>query len=370
MGQVYRARDTRLNRDVAIKVLPDAFAGDADRLARFTREAQTLAALNHPNIAQIRSRIEESRARHGTGRGRRPVGRSSRGARSLCGRAADRAADRRRARSRARPGHHPSRSEAGQHQGPADGTVKVLDFGLAKALEPATPAASGAPVQLSDAHRAWPPRWADPGYGRVHGARAGARQVVDRRADIWAFGVVLYEMLTGRRVFEGEEVSDVLAAVLSQEIDWSALPAHHTRLGSPAAQRCLDRDPRKRLSAISDARLDIDEPDAAPAQSGTAPAPARRRSSLVSAPPPQASSSLRSSRTCCGRPRRRRHSRGPLTRLSILPPAGATLFPDSGGVAISPDGTMVVYLVVSIRQSGEKRVVGAIAVIDGSDTAR
>ena len=139
MGQVYRARDTKLNRDVALKVLPDSFASDADRLARFTREAQTLASLNHPNIAHIYG-LEESGGVRALVmelvEGEDLSQRIARGPIPVDEALADREADRRGPRSRARAGHRPSRSEARQHQGATDGTVKVLDFGLAKALEP------------------------------------------------------------------------------------------------------------------------------------------------------------------------------------------------------------------------------------------
>ena len=234
MGEVYRARDTKLNREAAIKVLPELFAHDAERLARFTREAQTLASLNHPNIAQIYG-VEESAPSTGSGqagtlalvmelvdgedlseiiaRGPVPVDDALQMARQIA-EALEAAHDLGIIHRDLKPANIKVRQ---------DGAVKVLDFGLAKAVDPA--GASGTNAANSPTLTAHATQ-----MGMVIGTAAymspeqARGKNVDRRADIWAFGIVLYEMLTGRRVFEGGEISDVLAAVLRQDIDWTALP--------------------------------------------------------------------------------------------------------------------------------------------------
>jgi Tol biopolymer transport system component len=257
MGEVYRARDARLNRDVALKILPDAFAADADRVARFTREAQTLAALNHPNIAQIYG-IEDG---HDTralvielvdgpdlaqriAQGPIPLDEALAIARQVAD-ALESAHDHGIVHRDLKPANIKVRD---------DGTVKVLDFGLAKAYERSAPAStlSMSPTLASPAMT---------GVGMIIGTAAymspeqAKGKSVDKRADIWAFGVVLYEMLTGRTLFEGETVSEVLAAVIMREPDLAtlppAVPAHVRQL----IGRCLVRDPKVRLRDIGEARL-------------------------------------------------------------------------------------------------------------------
>jgi len=262
MGEVYRARDTRLGRDVAIKILPDSFVADSERVARFEREARTLASLNHPNIAQIYGMEERALVMELVSgddlsaiiaRGPVPVPEALAIARQIA-----------------------DALEAAHEQGvvhrdlkpanvkvKADGTVKVLDFGLAKALSPedaADPSSKSNSPTLTAQGTQLGTILGTASYMAPEQARGKA---VDRRADIWAFGVVVFEMLTGRRAFEGEEVSDVLAAVLRQELDFTSLPAATPSSVRRLLRRCLERDPRKRLSSIGDARLDIDESDAA-----------------------------------------------------------------------------------------------------------
>ncbi len=288
MGEVYRARDTKLKRDVALKILPEAFAADGDRLARFEREAQALAALNHPNIAQIYGfdgdlgRTEPpATAGPGPG-GPRPVppaggslalvmelvegedltARVAKGALPI-----DEALPIARQIALALEAAH----EAGiihRDLKPAnikvrtDGTVKVLDFGLAKAL--AGPDGTGSTNASAIANSPTLTARATE-LGVILGTAAymapeqAKGRAVDRRADVWAFGVVLYEMLTGRRAFGGEDVTEVMAAVIRDTPDLDALPA-----GTPPAvlrllRRCLEKDPRKRLRDMGDAGVELDE---------------------------------------------------------------------------------------------------------------
>ena len=261
MGEVYRATDINLTRQVAVKVLPDTFANDPERLARFEREAKTLASLNHPNIAQI----------YGFER--------ADGIRALVMELvegptlADRIAQGPVSVDEALPiaKQIAEALEAAHEQGiihrdlkPAnikvrsDGTVKVLDFGLAKALEPAngvSPNMSQSPTITSPAMMT--------GVGMLLGTAAymspeqARGKPVDRRSDIWAFGCLLFEMLAGRRAFEGESVSDTLAAVLRSEPDWSALPVSTPSSIRRLLERCLAKDRSVRLDSAAAARLDI-----------------------------------------------------------------------------------------------------------------
>src|SRR5687767_10327873 len=267
MGEVYRARDTHLNRDVAIKVLPELFAADQDRLARFTREAQTLAALNHPNIAQVFGLEKDASgaARRALvmelvegedlsvviARGPIPLDQAVAIARQI--------ADALEAAHAVGIIHRDLKPANVKVR--RDGTVKVLDFGLAKAMDAAGyDSGQGLSPALS-------PTFTSPAtqIGMVVGTAAymapeqARGKAVDKRVDIWAFGVVLFEMLTGGRVFAGDELSDVLASVLKTEPDWSAIPAETPPNVRRVLRRCLEKDPRRRLSAIEDARLDLEE---------------------------------------------------------------------------------------------------------------
>ncbi len=247
MGAVYRATDTKLNREVAIKVIPDSFAADPDRMARFEREAQVLASLNHPNIASIYGvedralvmELVEGETLHGplTVEQALPI------IQQLID-ALEYAHDKGIVHRDFKPANIKITPE---------GRVKVLDFGLAKALSNDAPARdpTDSPTITMRATQA----------GVIMGTAAymspeqARGRSVDRRADIWAFGVVVYEMLTGRPLFRGETVSDTLAAVLTREPDFSGAPARFERL----LRLCLVRDSRQRLSHISGARLLLEE---------------------------------------------------------------------------------------------------------------
>jgi serine/threonine protein kinase len=237
MGQVWRARDSKLNRDVALKILPDAFTSDPDRLARFEREARLLAALNHPHIAQIygleqadgqqalvMELVEGDDLAQRIARGPIPLDEALPIATQIA-EALEAAHEQAIIHRDLKPANIKVR---------ADGTVKVLDFGLAKALDPPASAAevTQSPTITSPAQTMRGVILGTAAYMAPEQARG---KPVDRRTDIWAFGCVLYEMLTGKRAFPGEDVSDSLAAVIQAEPDWTALPP-----GTPrAAERVL-----------------------------------------------------------------------------------------------------------------------------------
>ena len=264
MGEVYRARDSKLNRDVALKVLPSSFGQDPERLARFRREAQVLAALNHPNIAHIHGfedagqeldvhalvmeLVEGPTLAERIAHGPLPLLEALPIAKQIA-----------------------SAMEAAHEQGiihrdlkPAnikvkdDGLVKVLDFGLAKAMGPDSASGGSSDVMNSPTLTARSTE-----LGMILGTAAymapeqAKGRAVDRRADIWAFGVVLFEMFTGRRGYEAEDVSETLAAVLTREVDWTALPASTPVRLKALVRDCLVRDPKERLRDIGDARREL-----------------------------------------------------------------------------------------------------------------
>ncbi|HEU5258627.1 MAG TPA: serine/threonine-protein kinase [Vicinamibacterales bacterium] len=262
MGTVWRAHHIALNRDDALKVLPDAFASDPDRVARFRREAQVLASLNHPNIAHIygleqadgvqalvMELVEGETLADRIARGKIPVDEALPIAKQIA-----------------------EALEAAHEQGiihrdlkPAnikirpDGTLKVLDFGLARVMEPV----GGSSGSMSMSPTITPPAMTRAGMILGSAAYMSPEQArgndVDKRTDMWAFGVVLWEMLTGKRLFESATVSDTLAAVLRVEPDWAMLPTNTPPLIRRLLRRCLDKDRKHRLDSASVARLEIEE---------------------------------------------------------------------------------------------------------------
>ncbi len=263
MGEVYRATDTKLKRQVAVKILPPSLARDPDRMARFQREAEVLATLNHPHIAAIygledadgvtalvMELVEGEDLARRIARGLMPLEEALPIARQIA-EALEAAHEHRIVHRDLKPANIKIRP---------DGTAKVLDFGLAKALSAETPGASGDNTPTLPGHATTIGTIiGTPAYMSPEQARG---KPVDKRSDIWAFGCVLYEALTGRRAFAGETVTDIIAAVVKNDPDWSALPAHTPAHIRTLLVRCLQKDPRRRLRDIGDARLEIEEPTA------------------------------------------------------------------------------------------------------------
>ena len=366
MGEVYRAKDTKLGRDVALKVLPELFARDPDRLARFEREAQLLASLNHPNIAAIYG-IE--------GVGSVPPAGETRPPKQALALVLELVEGPTLA-ERIKQGPVPLSEalgiakqiadalEAAHEQGVihrdlkpanvklrADGTVKVLDFGLAKALDPASPTSADAMQSPTMTGRATE-------MGMILGTAAymspeqAKGKAADRRADVWAFGVVLFEMITGDQLFRGETSSEVMASVMKEEPDWTRLPAN---LPAPVVRllhRCLEKDPRKRLSAIGDARFDLEDTDAGGARLGTPSSSSAgwpaSRVALVAA----GAVLIGAVATWTVLSSLRPVPAAVVSRSSILPAANSTLFPDAASVAISPDARMVAFVTGDAQGNG------------------
>jgi Tol biopolymer transport system component len=348
MGRVYRAEDTRLNRDVALKVLPEAFVTDTDRMARFGREAQLLASLNHPNIGAIYGLEESGSLRclvleliegqtlaDRIGVGALPLDEALGIARQIA------------------EGLEAAHDKGVIHRDlkPAnvvvtpDGTVKILDFGLAKALvgEPGSSTTSMSPTLTTPATH----------QGMILGTAAymspeqAKGHVADRRADIWSFGVVLHEMLAGGRLFASDNVSETLAAVLMKELDLDALPSAVPAVIRNLVARCLKKDPKERLQAIGEARITIDgyraDPTAAAAEGETtvaaAPAAAPRLPWAVAGV-----LALALGAALWGLLRGGESPSGGVVRLRAEVAPGQALTRDIGASAVlSPDGTMMAY---------------------------
>ena len=345
MGEVYRARDTKLNRDVAIKVLPKLFAADPERLARFEREAQTLAHLNHPNIAQIYGVVEDPAAlvmelvdgedlAQRIARGAVPLDEALAIARQVA-EALEAAHERGIVHRDLKPANVKVRP---------DGTVKVLDFGLA----------TDAGRSFSAGDLANSPTFTSPAMltnmGVIIGTAAymapeqAKGKAVDRRADMWAFGIVLFEMLAGRAAFDGETVTDVLAAVVTRDPDWTQLPAATPPGIRRLLARCLTRDPRHRLADAGEARHQIDEALAAPAAAVPAAAvtaPPRTRAAFV----PWIVVALLAAVAGWLAWNRTRPAEPSALRYSIeTPPKTTVSVVSRPNIALSADGTMVAFV--------------------------
>ena len=362
MGQVYRAKDTKLNRAVAIKVLPELFASDPDRLARFTREAQALAALNHPNIAGIYAVEHPSTGSGQAGaivmelvEGEDLSRRIEQGGMPL----ADALPIAKQIADAVGAAH-----EAGiihRDLKPAnikvrdDGAVKVLDFGLAKITE-ATEGAGGTERRNAENSPTLTARGTE--MGMILGTAAymspeqARGRAVDRRADVWAFGCVFFEMLTGQRAFPGEDVTDTLAAIVRGEPDWKKLPADLPAPVRVLLERCLIKDRADRLPDMSVARFLMSDPakglsgttpGTSPSTSpGTAPAPRRLAPLVLAAVAVAVVATFAVTRWLASAGAT---STGALTRAALVLPdgheVGATnLLP----IALSDDGTRLAYV--------------------------
>jgi Tol biopolymer transport system component len=374
MGEVYRARDTKLRREIAIKILPEMFASDAGRVARFQREAELLATLNHPHIAAIYGTddssgvlalvlelIEGETLAERIERGALPLDDALAIARQLVD-ALEAAHDRGIVHRDLKPANI---------KVTPDGSVKVLDFGLAKIAEAGGVAGSGsggAPLSMSptlSVHAT--------GAGVILGTAAymapeqARGKPVDRRVDIWAFGCVLFEMLTGRQTFGGDTVSDAVAAILRGDVDWNALPEPMPPAIVRLLRRCLEKDPQKRLPHIGVARLEIGEAlsDAPPARPSPPPVTFRRERVVwlaVAAVLGSIAAAL-IVRTAQPPPDAR-----PFQLEVTTPPT-----PDAMSFAIAPDGE---HLVFAAQSAGAQRLwvrsleSGAVRALAGTDDAR
>ena len=381
MGEVYRATDSRLRREVAIKVLPAAFTEDRERLARFEREAQLLAQLHHSNIASIFG-LEE-------GEGVRALVMELVEGPTLAERLIDGALPLDEALAIAR--QIAEALEEAHEKGivhrdlkpqnvkvTEDGRVKVLDFGLAKAMDRVAGPSSAADLARSPTLTAHGTQLGmilgTAAYMAPEQARGGA---VDRRADVWAFGVVLYEMLAGRSLFAAETVSDTLAGVLKGEIDLDGLPPSTPGAIRRLLRRCLERNPKDRLHDIADARLELQEAmsgSGEPALAGPAPPPSRR------VPPwrlPAVAALALALGLAGGWAWRSTPPQPPLVRAAIPAPAGTELVPvgdNAGPVVVSPDGSQLAFTARDVagvtRLYVQPLAAGKARVIPASEGAR
>ena len=341
MGEVYRARDTKLDRDVALKVLPEAFARDPQRLARFEREAKILAALNHPHIAHIHGLEETDGVRtlvlefvdgptlaERIAQGPLPIHEALTIARQIAA-ALEAAHEQGIIHRDLKPANIKVRT---------DGAVKVLDFGLAKALDPT----SAGTADMIELETVTSPALMT-GVGVILGTPAymspeqARGQAIDKRTDIWAFGCLLFEMITGRLVFSGATVSDTIASVLERSPDWTALPPAMPPPLQHVLARCLEKDPKQRWRDIGDVRIELDDAEAwRPQTDSASPRASRARERAVWA--------LLVALTAVGAavvtPLFRRPPAPAEVRFTLAFPRGVAA--DFAQLAISPDGQQIV----------------------------
>jgi Tol biopolymer transport system component len=340
MGEVYRARDTKLKREVAIKVLPAEFAADADRLARAQREAEVLASLNHPNIAQIYGQEQaggtpclvlefvdgetlEQRIKQG------PIPLLE--ALELARQIAD-ALDAAHERGIVHRDLKPANVKITQ-----TGQVKVLDFGLAKALETGPVDVANSPTLIHSATGAGVILGTS-GYMSPEQAKG---KPADARSDIWAFGVVLFEMLSGKAAFQGDSVVEILGGVLKSDPDWTVLPSTIPQPLVQLLRHCLQKDRNRRLRHIADARFQIEQALTAPAASAAAPTVGRQGGQWIWKA--VATAGVIAAAAIAAWHFASAPAAAPETRLQIVTPQALTLT----SFAISPDGRKVVYEAVS-----------------------
>ncbi len=343
MGEVYRARDARLGRDVAVKALPEAFARDPERVARFQREAQVLAALNHPRIAQIYGLEEIDRDRF-------LILELIEG-QSLADviRAHDRGLGLPESLAIAR--QVLDALEAAHEKGivhrdlkpanimlTADGQVKILDFGLARVVEPEATDLSNSPTLTATATQAG----LILGTATYMSPEQAKGRVADKRSDVWAFGCILYELLTGHRAFEGEDVSDTLANILKTDPDWTALPSDVTPGLRRLLTRCLEKDRKARIPEIAAARFLLDDALAEPVgrQTAAATSAPRRTRILRSAGIGVAGLALGAAAVLAARSWRESPPTVDPVQFAVTAPPGST---PNGPPLLSPDGRQLVF---------------------------
>jgi tRNA A-37 threonylcarbamoyl transferase component Bud32/Tol biopolymer transport system component len=343
MGEVFRARDTRLGRDVAIKSLPVEFAQDPERLARFEREARLLATLNHPNVAGIHGIEEAGGARYLVLEfvdGETLAARLTRGALPL-----DEAiAIATQIASGVEAAHESGVIHRDLKPGNViitpGGQVKVLDFGLATS--------SGASASGSDLNLSHSPTLTNQATraGVILGTAAymspeqARGKAVDRRTDIWSFGCVLYECLTGRQLYQGETVSDLIARILEREPDWSALPANTPSRLRELLKRCLRKDPKERLRDIGDARIELEEIARGGGETVASTASVRRQGSRTRVWVALTGVAMAAAALTAVFMHGRASAPSPAFEFTLEPPAGHTFVLPANPV-VSPDGRSV-----------------------------
>jgi serine/threonine-protein kinase len=353
MGEVYRARDAQIGRDVALKVLPEAFASDPERIVRFEREAQVLGSLNHQNIAAIYGiesgalvleLVEGPTLADLIATGPLPIPDALSIARQIC--------DALKAAHARGIVHRDLKPANIKVRG--DGSVKVLDFGLAKAIAgpPRDDSGSGETITSPAVVSRVGVIVGTAAYMSPEQARGKS---IDERSDIWAFGCVLFEMLTGRRAFEGDGVTDTLSRVLQQAPDWAALPSRTPTTIHRLLLACLEKDPNKRLSPIAVAAFQLDEAMAAGSAATVGPAWTRRRSISVATMAALAGGAIAGAAIIWSVAPRSATPELPVTRLLMpLLPAdqlgGNEGRPARTAIALSPDGRTVVFSAVQKNQ--------------------